>query len=226
MTFHDDLHTAGEVSGQHPEAGGEAWRPSGEHPQAGGDALYPPEVQRTTRAGHTPPQTEPLLRRAADLVASARPMPLSSSVMINKDEVLELIDEAIAQLPEELRAARWLLKEREEFLAKVRREGDEILEAARAKAERMVQRTEVVKGAEHRSRHIVESAEAEARRMRHECEDFCDQKLASFEIVLDRTLKLVAAGRQKLAGSPLPRPEQVEAPPVEESGFYNQDDLS
>ena len=68
--------------------------------------------------------------------------------MINRDEVLELLDEAIVRFPEELRAARWLLKEREEFLAKVRREGDEILEQARARAERMVQRTEVVKAAE------------------------------------------------------------------------------
>ena len=75
--------------------------------------------------------------------------------MINKDEVLELLDEAIERLPEELRAARWLLKEREEYLAKVRGEGDEILEAARARAERMVQRTEVVKAAEQRARHIV-----------------------------------------------------------------------
>ena len=92
-------------------------------------------------------------------------MPLSASVMINRDEVLELLDEAIERLPDELRAARWLLKEREEFLAKVRREGDEILDQARARAERMVQRTEVVKATEARARKIVEAAEAEARRL-------------------------------------------------------------
>ena len=71
---------------------------------------------------------EALLRRACRPDRRARPMPLSASVMINKEEVLELLDEAIERLPEELRAARWLLKEREEFLAKVRAEGDEILE--------------------------------------------------------------------------------------------------
>lgn len=240
MTFNDDLPTAGEASGQHPRVPRPARQdPSGQHPQIRRDPRYSgeqpavdfepafgAEPRPAHRPGHTPPQTEPLLRRAADLIASARPMPLSSSVMINKDEVLELVDEAIAQLPEELRAARWLLKEREEFLAKVRREGDEILEAARAKAERMVQRTEVVKAAETRGRHIIDSAEAEARRLRHECEDFCDQKLASFEIVLDRTLKLVAAGREKLAGAPLPRPEPVEEEMEEEAGFFNQDDTA
>ncbi len=208
MTFYDEA-SAGGPAGTHPPAGEPAH--SGEH--------HAIEGHRPPRPGHTPPQTEPLLRRAADLIASARPMPLSSSVMINREEVL-------AQLPEELRAARWLLKEREEFLAKVRREGDEILEAARAKAERMVQRTEVVKAAELRARHIIDGAEAEARRMRHECEDFCDQKLASFEIVLDRTLKLVAAGREKLAGAPLHPPEPVEEQPPAEGAIFNQDDAS
>ena len=90
--------------------------------------------------------SEALLRRVADIIAQRKTMPLSSSAMINRDEMLELLDEAIDRLPEELRAARWLLEEREEFLAKTRREADDILDAARAQAERMVQRTEVVRG--------------------------------------------------------------------------------
>jgi hypothetical protein len=149
---------------------------------------------------HTGAEIEHLLRRLHETIAGARPMPLSTSVMVNRDEVLELTEEAIERLPEELRAARWLLKEREEFLARTKREGDDILDAARTRAERMVQRTEVVKAADARARKIVDAAEAEARRLRNECEDFCDQKLASFEIVLERTMKMVVAGRTKLQG--------------------------
>ncbi len=141
---------------------------------------------------------EHMLRRLHELVASARPMPLSTSVMVNRDEVLDLLDESIERLPDELRAARWLLKEREEYLAKVKREGDDILDQARTRAERMVQRTEVVKASEARARKIVDAATDEAGRLKNEVEDFCDQKLASFEIVLERTLKMVGAGRQKL----------------------------
>jgi hypothetical protein len=163
-----------------------------------------PEGERTRRpkrSAGAEPEAEQLLRRVLDVVNGARPMPLSASVMINREEVAELLEEAIARLPDELRAARWLLKEREEFLAKVRREGDDILEQARTRAERMVQRTEVVKAAEARARQVVEKADDHARRMRLECEDFCDQKLASFEIVLERTQKMVGAGRAKLQGS-------------------------
>jgi F0F1-type ATP synthase membrane subunit b/b' len=141
---------------------------------------------------------EHMLRRLHELVASARPMPLSTSVMVNRDEVLDLLDETIERLPDELRAARWLLKEREEYLAKVKREGEDILDQARTRAERMVQRTEVVKASEARARKIVDAANDEAARLKNEVEDFCDQKLASFEIVLERTLKMVGAGRQKL----------------------------
>jgi hypothetical protein len=82
-------------------------------------------------------------------------------------------------------------------------EADEILDQARERAERMVQRTEVVKASEARAYQILDTAEAEARRLRHEVEDFCDQKLGSFEIVLERTLKMVSSGRAKLQGTNL-----------------------
>jgi len=159
----------------------------------------PPEPEPRPRTPGS--DVEHMLRRLHELVASARPMPLSTSVMINRDEVLDLVDETIERLPDELRAARWLLKEREEYLAKVKREGEDILDQARTRAERMVQRTEVVKASEARARKIVDAATEEAARLKNEVEDFCDQKLASFEIVLERTMKMVGAGRQKLQGS-------------------------
>jgi F0F1-type ATP synthase membrane subunit b/b' len=158
----------------------------------------------TDRPGQSPyesPQVESVLRELRDLIGQARPMPLSTSVMINQAEVLDLIDEAAERLPEELRSAKWLLKQREEFLARTRREADEIVEAARQKADQMVQQTEVVKAAESRARTVVDAADAEARRLKLEAEDFCDQRLASFEIVLERTMKVVSAGRAKLQGS-------------------------
>jgi cell division septum initiation protein DivIVA len=171
------------------------------------------------------PDTETLLRRVVEVISNAKSLPLSTSVRIEKDEVLELLQEAIDRFPEELRQARWLLKEREEFLDKVQREGDDILEAARARAERMVQRTEIVREAQHTAQRTVDTAREEARRLRHEAEDYCDQKLAQFEIVLDRTMKTVQAGRDRLRATPLPAPEGAIAG-VEDDGdgtFFDQD---
>jgi CHAD domain-containing protein len=164
-----------------------------------------------------------LLRQAVDVVSTARTMPLSASVLVARDEGL---------FPDELRQARWLLRERDEFLATRQREADNLLEEVRAQAERMVQRTEIVRQANHVAQRILDDAREEARRLRHEAEDFCDQKLASFEIVLDRTIKTVQAGREKLQATPPPLPEDTGAPGAgaeggpggEELGFFDQDD--
>jgi len=149
------------------------------------------------------PEAEALLQRVAGMIAGARALPLSSSVKLdNKDEVLELLREAIERLPEELRQARWMLKEREEFLAGTQRRADELVEAARSEAQRLVQRTEILKEAQAQARRTLEESRGEAQRLRLEAEDYADQRLAQFEIVLERTLKTVASGRQKLSGLP------------------------
>jgi cell division septum initiation protein DivIVA len=153
---------------------------------------------------HDGPDTETLLRRVMDIIEGTRALPLSSSVKLdNKDEVLELLDEAAHRLPEEFRQARWMLKERDEYLEKTRRDGEQIIEKARVRSEQMVQRTEIVREANHTARRVLEEAREESRRLRLEAEDYCDQKLASFEIVLERTIKTVAAGRQKLSAAAL-----------------------
>lgn len=182
-----------------------------------------------------PVDTDSLLRRLIDIIDGTRALPLSSSVKLdNKDEVLELLDEALHRLPEETRQARWLLKERDEYLLKMQREGDDLVQAARLQAERMVQRTEIVREAQGSARRIVEEARDEARRLRLEAEDYCDQKLAAFEVVLDRTLKTVSAGREKLQLTPLPvvdepsgRSPAFPADPTlgGDEAFFDQDDF-
>ncbi len=188
----------------------------------------PPADDSHRPAPYEAPEVERLLRQLTDIIEAARPVPLSASSMINKDEVLEVLNECTNRLPDELRAARWLLKEREDFLVRVRREGDELMDLARARAERMVQRTEVVKSAEARARQVIEDAEANGRRLKLEAEDFCDQKLGSFEAVLERTLKVVADGRARLQGDPMAdlapaASEPASAEPRAHHDFYDQD---
>ena len=153
--------------------------------------------------GAAVPETEALLQRVAGMIAGARALPLSSSVKLdNKDEILELLREAVDRLPEELRQARWMIREREEFLAGTQRRADELVEAGRSEAQRLVQRTEILKEAQAQARRTLEEARQESQRLRLEAEDYADQKLAQFEIVLERTLKTVASGRHKLSGLP------------------------
>jgi hypothetical protein len=179
---------------------------------------------------------ELLLHDLRDLVDQARPAPLSTSVKVDRDEVLDLIEQALTRLPEDLRRARWQLKEREEFLARTRREADEILAAARGQAERMVQRSEVMRSAESKARRLVEQARADAARMRSECDDYCDHRLAQLEGILEKAMVVIGKGRERLRPTPEPRlgyehrgddptTEAVREQVVEEAGtvFFDQD---
>ena len=170
--------------------------------------------RRPAEAQYRVPESEAILRRVIDIIDGSPGMPMSASVRVNKEEVLELLEDALTRLPDELRSARWLLKEREEFIARSRRDGEDLIADAKSRVAHMVQRTEVVKAAELRSQQIIEDAEASARRMRRETEDYCDQKLASFENVLARIATTVAAGRDRLA-----------APSIEESELGEREDL-
>jgi hypothetical protein len=90
----------------------------------------------------------------------------------------------------------------------------------------MVPGTEFVREAERTSRRSGEVGDAEPRRQRHEAEDYCDQKLAAFEIVLERTMKTVQAGRERLQVTPLPSAAEGEVgavDPDEPEPFFDQD---
>jgi hypothetical protein len=184
------------------------------------DNSYPTPAPVQARLG----ESEMILRKTIDIIATAPSVPLSSTPRIDRDEIIELLEDALVRVPEEIRQARWMLKERQEFLEKTKREADELLGVARQQAERMVQRTEVVRAAEARARQVIDTAEEETRRLRNETEDFLDQRLGSFEILLDRLSKTVAHGRQRLsigATTEQENPEPQEGNGT--SGFFDQD---
>jgi len=162
-----------------------------------------------------------LLRRAIDIIATAPNMPLSSTPRIDRDVIIEILEEALHRLPNELREARWMMKQREEFVARTRREADELIDAAKVQAERFVQRSEVVRAAEQRARQIVEAAEDESRRLKNETEDFLDQRLASFEILLDKLSKTVATGRRRLAIGETPNEAQASGQADSDDGWVD-----
>ena len=186
------------------------------------DLSFDDEKSRSRRRRGEEPGTESLLLELLDLLEAAKPIPLSASARINnKEEVVALLQEAIAQLPEELKDARWLLKQRADYLAKIQYDADDLTRTAQARVAQMVQRTEVVKAAEVKARKILTEAEGNARRLRLECEDYCDQRLAAFEIVLERTLDGVSKGREKMQASMIP---MAELDDLDNSVFFEEND--
>ena len=142
---------------------------------------------------------EGALQHLRDLIDTARTMPMSASVLVNRDEAIGLLDQALRNLPAELRHARWLLKERQEYLEQAKREAEGLLDSARVQAERMVERSDIVREARNRAQQIIVDAEAEGRRLQHAAEDYVDQRLSALEGLLERTLSGIKKGRERLA---------------------------
>lgn len=154
------------------------------------------------------------LEQLEELVKEAKSMPLSSSVLINRDEVLEMIAEMREGLPEEIKRARWIVRDREDLLTKAREEGEHIVEQAHEEQLRMARKEEIVARATTEADRLISEGDERARAMRAEAEDYVDAKLAQLESALQkiledmigsnealsRTIDQVVAGREKLRG--------------------------
>jgi F0F1-type ATP synthase membrane subunit b/b' len=155
------------------------------------------------------------LSQLEEMVRDAKSMPLSSSALLNRDEMLDLIEDLKAALPDEIKQARWVVKDREELLAKARRDAEAMVEQARAEQLRLASHEAVMQRAKEEAERIVAEGDEDARRLRLEAEDYVDAKLAQLESTLQRiledtiasnetlskTIDQVVAGREKLRGA-------------------------
>lgn len=133
-------------------------------------------------------------------LADARPVPLSASVMVNKEDLDRVAQAIRSALPEEIRQARWVLKERDELLAQATRDAEQIVGDGQLERDRLLSDTEIVREAHREAQRIIDRASEEGRKIRHEAEDYVDGKLGDFEVVLQKTLATVTRGRDRLRG--------------------------
>ena len=133
------------------------------------------------------------------LIEGARSAPMSrSNCVIDRGEMINLLDQVRADLPGELRRATALLDERDKIVEAGRREAERIIAEAEAEHTRLVSINEIVVSAEHEGARIVGEARAEAQRLREEVDDYVDTALANFEQFLTRALASIERGRDKM----------------------------
>ncbi|MGD0198348.1 MAG: ATPase [Solirubrobacteraceae bacterium] len=146
-----------------------------------------------------------LIDKLDDLVHSAKQVPLTDQVRVDKEEIYEILDQMRATIPEEIKQARWIVKERQEMLAEAKREAERIVKEGRERAERLIADEEIVKAAERAAEDIIEDARAQEREIRLGAEDYADEILDTLETNLTKFITAVQRGRERLAG----RDEQV-----------------
>ncbi len=133
-------------------------------------------------------------------VEEARSVPMSASVMINRSEFLDLLGALEAVLDQTLSQATEVVGDREAVLADGVSQAEEIVRAAEMEREALVSETDVFRLAEIRAAEITESAQRAASELQAETDQYVEEKLANFELTLERTLELVRRGRAKLSG--------------------------
>lgn len=154
---------------------------------------------------------EELLDRLRQVVEQARAMPMSASCVVHRGEVLEMLDGVRSALPAQLDRASEILAQADGVLAEARRQGALEVTRARAAAEELLSEQAVVAAATAHVERLVADAEAQAARLRREADDYCDRRLADFEIDLDRIGQQVRRGREKLAAR-VAAPEELHDP--------------
>lgn len=135
-------------------------------------------------------------------VAGARALPMSASCVLNRAELLALLEEVRGALPGSLAQAREVIGGREQLVADAREEAERILESARAQRGSLISGTEVARQSQEEADRILAEARREAAEIRAEADDYVDSKLANFEVVLTKTIGSVDRGREKLLGLP------------------------
>jgi len=141
-----------------------------------------------------------LIDKLDEIVNNARPMPMTDKVMIDREEIYDILDQMRTTIPEEIKQARWIVKERQEMLAEAKTESDRIVKEANEQADRLVSEEEVVKMAERNAAQIMEDARAREREIRLGAEDYADEVLETLETNLAKFLAAVKRGRERLQG--------------------------
>lgn len=139
------------------------------------------------------------LNELDELVREAKAMPLSSSVLVNRDEVLELLAAMQEALPDEIKQARWIVKDREELLAKAKADGDKIVAAAQDEQLKMARQEAILARANEEAQRILAESDDQGRAMRRDAEEYVDAKLAQFETALRRILEESQGASRALA---------------------------
>ncbi|MFE2375178.1 ATP synthase F0 subunit B [Streptomyces sp. NPDC059398] len=140
------------------------------------------------------------LDEIVDTVGSARSMPMSASCVVNRAELLAMLQEVRDALPGSLAQAEELIGGREQLVEQARDEAERIIEAAHAQRGSLISDTEVARQSQDEADRVLAEARREAEEIRAEADDYVDSKLANFEVVLTKTIGSVDRGREKLLG--------------------------
>ncbi|MFJ6633093.1 cell division initiation protein [Streptomyces sp. NPDC091376] len=154
------------------------------------------------------------LDEIVEAVGNARSMPMSASCVVNRAELLAMLEEVRQALPGSLAQAQELIGGRDQMVEHARQEAQRIIEAAHSERGSLISDTQIARQSQDEADRILAEARRDAEEIRAEADDYVDSKLANFEVVLNKTIGSVDRGREKLLGR---------GPGLDEQGYADED---
>ena len=141
------------------------------------------------------------LTSAITLVEEARGVPLSASCVVHRAEMLEILDDAREALPTDFESARKIIETRDAIIEEARVSAEQLITIAREDVAQMVEQTSIVQIARDEARKILDDARETAELEKQEVEEYIDGRLATLEVILNKTMDAVSRGRDRLGGA-------------------------
>lgn len=127
-----------------------------------------------------------LLAEIEDIVDTASGFPLTGKIMVDSSELLEIVNDIRAALPEEIQQAQWIKNERDRILDEARNEYETIVRDAQNQAETLVSKNEIVSKARARAEEMMAATEENSRQLKMSTYDYVDGILFDFQEKMDK----------------------------------------
>ena len=141
------------------------------------------------------------LNTAIAMIEEARGVPLSASCVVHRGEMLEILQSARDFLPVDFISAEAILQDRDRIIDEGRNSAEAMIATTREDVSRMIEQTSIVQAARDEAQRILDDARAVVEDERREVEAYIDARLATLEVILNKTLDAVARGRERLEGA-------------------------
>ena len=139
-----------------------------------------------------------LVDRLEELFNESRLIPLTHSVIVDEDRMLEIIDQMRISIPDEVKKAQQILAQRDRVLAQSQEEANRTISLAKKKLEELVNRDAIVEAAQTRAEQILIQARADAELIHRDADDYIIETLGSLEAELTRLIDQARNGIAKL----------------------------
>jgi vacuolar-type H+-ATPase subunit H len=140
------------------------------------------------------------LASAITMIEEAKGVPLSASCVIHRGELLAILDQARVAFPSDLERAMKILREQERLIEEAKGSADALIAQAREEVASMVAQTEIVAAARKEAKKIIDEVNDESEAQQEEIDAYVDSRLATLEVILNKTLDTITKGRERLAG--------------------------